>query len=269
MSDPGGAPVVGFRGSARAETTDRIAIEEPLEIQVQGASVAVLMRTPGDDLDLARGFLLTEGIVSSAADIASMRHCSSVKDPDAEENILRVVLREGVEVPLSLLRRNTFASSSCGLCGKATIASTLVRAAPIPLDRGSVSLGVLYGLPDKLRAAQRAFDATGGVHGAALFEPDGALTVLREDVGRHNAVDKVIGHRATARASGEEILLVSGRTSFEITQKAAVAGIPIVVGISAPTTLAVAFADAAGVTLAGFLRGETVNAYTHAHRLVP
>jgi FdhD protein len=263
----GSTEVVGFRGRVRAEATDRVAIEEPLEIQVQGASVAVLMRTPGDDLDLARGFLLTEGIVTSAADIASMRHCSSVKDPDAEENILRVVLREGVDVPLSMLRRNTFASSSCGLCGKATIASTLVRSAPIPLDRGEIALDVLYGLPDKLRASQRAFDETGGVHAAALFEPDGALVVLREDVGRHNAVDKVIGHRATTPASGREILLVSGRTSFEITQKAAVAAIPIIVGISAPTSLAIQFAEAAGVTLAGFLRGETVNVYTHAHRV--
>lgn len=277
MSD-GGREVTTFRGRSRAATADRIAIEEPLEIQVQGASVAVLMRTPGDDLDLARGFLLTEGIVASASDIASMRHCSSVKDPDAEENILRVVLREGVELPLSMLRRNTYASSSCGVCGKATIESTLVRCAPVPRDRGAIAIDVLYGLAAKLRAEQRGFDATGGVHGAALFDPNGDLVVLREDVGRHNAVDKVIGHRAkaatatasaaTRRVSGEETLLVSGRTSFEIAQKAAVARIPVVVGISAPTSLAIEFAEVAGITLAGFLRGESVNVYTHAHRIL-
>lgn len=260
-------PITTFRGRVAADAEDRVAIEEPLEIQVQGASVAVLMRSPGDDLDLARGFLLTEGIVSSAADIVSMRHCTSVKDPDAEDNILRVVLREGVDVPLSMLRRNTFASSSCGVCGKATIASTLVRCAPIPLDRGAISLDVLYALPASMRASQRTFDTTGGVHAAGLFEPDGTLVVLREDVGRHNAVDKVLGHRATTAPTGVETLVVSGRTSFEVAQKAAVAGVPIVAGISAPTSLAIAFADAAGVTLAGFLRGETVNVYTHPHRV--
>lgn len=258
---------VAIRGGARTSADDRVAVEEPLEIQVQGASVAVLMRSPGDDLDLARGFLITEGIVASVGDIASMRHCSSVKDPDAEENILRVILRDGVEVPLSMLRRNTFASSSCGLCGKATIESTLVRCAPLAADRGSIALDVLYRLPEKLRAAQRAFDATGGVHAAALFEPDGSLVAVREDVGRHNAVDKVLGHRATLAWSGEETLLVSGRTSFEIAQKAAVAGVPIVVGISAPTSLAIAFAASAGLTLAGFLRGDAVNVYAHAHRI--
>jgi FdhD protein len=260
--------VLGLKGGEAEASADRVAVEEPLEIQVQGASVAVLMRTPGDDLDLARGFLLTEGIIQRADDIASMRHCSSVKDDGAEENILRVVLREGLEVPLSALRRNTYASASCGLCGKATIESTLVRCAPIPIERGSIRAEVLYALPAKLRASQRGFDATGGVHAAALFDAEGELAAIREDVGRHNAVDKVIGERATRRARETDVLLVSGRTSFEIVQKAAVASIPIVASISAPTSLAIDFALAAGVTLAGFLRGETVNVYSHAQRVI-
>jgi FdhD protein len=259
-------PVVVIASAARRSAEDAVAREEPLEIQVQGASVAVLMRTPGDDLDLALGYLLTEGIIRGRADVASMRHCSSVKDPDAEENILRVVLAAGVELSPSAVRQG-FASSSCGVCGKATIESTLVAAPPITSD-ASIAVETLYTLPDRLREGQRAFEATGGLHAAGLFTLTGERLVVREDVGRHNAVDKTIGASlALGLDRARTCLLVSGRISFEIVQKAAVAGIPIVAGISAPTSLAVELGERAGVAVAGFLRGRSVNVYSCPSRL--
>jgi FdhD protein len=269
-ADPAAArqkEIVALDGGARALALDRVAREEPLEIQVQGASVAVLLRTPGDDLDLARGFLVTEGILARASDVASMRHCSSVKDPEAEDNILRVVLREGVEGPLSALRR-TFASTSCGVCGKATIDATIVAAPPLP-PGPEVRADVLYELPDRLRAGQRTFEATGGLHAAGLFTTAGELLLLREDVGRHNAVDKAIGAALDANVElGATLLLVSGRTSFEIVQKAAVARIPMLAGISAPSSLAVELAERVRLTLVGFLRGCTANVYAGVERIV-
>ncbi len=260
--------IVAWSGGEPKETDDRLACEEPLEIQVQGASVAVLMRTPGDDFDLALGFLITEGIVARPEDVASMRHCSSVKDPDAEDNILRVVLQSGVELPLSALRRNTYASSSCGVCGKATIEATLVQAPRIE-HANPLAADVLFELPQRLREGQRAFAETGGLHGAALFTNEGHLIALAEDVGRHNAVDKVIGRAiASSAPRPSSVLLVSGRISFEIVQKALVARIPIVAGISAPTSLAVSLGEKGGVTVAGFLRDRSVNVYTHPARIV-
>ncbi len=260
-------PTWAVRGNERTLEDDVVAHEEPLEIQVQGASIAVLMRTPGHDHELATGFLLTEGIIKSGREVASMRHCSSVKDPEAEENILRVVLADGVSVPPSRLRRNTYASSSCGLCGKATIESTLVDCAPLDAVR-SVEVSVIYALPDRLRAAQTGFTASGGVHAAGLFDQEGRLLVLREDVGRHNAVDKVVGYLVTEGLDPAGlILLVSGRISFEIAQKAAVARLPIVIGLSAPTSLAIRFAERAGLTVVGFLRGEKMNVYTGVERI--
>jgi FdhD protein len=260
--------ITTISGEGPSERTDTLAREEPLEIQVQGASVAVLMRTPGDDIDLATGFLVTEGIIQGAGDLVSIRHCSSVKDPEAEDNILRVVLRDGVNLDLALLRRGTYASSSCGVCGKATIEATLVSAPPIPAG-AVVSSEILFALPDRLRQAQAAFEITGGLHAAGLFDLGGRRILLREDVGRHNAVDKVIG--AAIRGDVDRtmsILLVSGRISFEIVQKAAVARIPIIAGISAPTSLAVELGERAGVTVAGFLRGRSVNVYSHGERIV-
>jgi FdhD protein len=260
--------VVRLRGLERTQDSDCLVVEEPLELQVNGVSLSVTMRTPGHDEELALGFLLTEGIVERASDVASVRHCTEVTAPEAEGNLLRVVLREGVAPPLEQLRRHVFASSSCGICGKATIEQALRR---IPRVQSAFAIEVerLYDLPDRLRGAQEAFTRTGGLHAAALFDARGELGLVREDVGRHNAVDKIAG--ALARGGLDPSahgLLVSGRVGFEIVQKAAAIGIPLVAGISAPSSLAVRYGDALGLTVVGFLRGRSLNAYAHAERLL-
>ncbi len=260
--------VAAYAGGAPSSRADKVAHEEPLEIQVQGVSCVVVMRTPGHDEELALGFLTTERVIASAADVVSVRHCTAAEDPDAEGNVLRVVLREGVELPLERLRRNTYASSSCGLCGKATIEAALAHGQPV---RGGLSVRpeAVYALPERLRAAQGAFAETGGLHAAGLFDAGSELDVVREDVGRHNAVDKVIGASLRAGvAGGARGLFVSGRVSFEIVQKAAAFGLPIVAGISAPTSLAVKFGQALGVTVIGFVRGATMNVYSHPERVI-
>lgn len=257
--------VVRLGAGKRVVRMDAVAHEEPLEIQVQGASVAVVMRTPGADLDLALGFLLSEGIIERASDVVSMRHCASVKSDEAEDNILRVVLAPEVELPLSKLRRNTFASSSCGLCGKATIESTLTRS-PRLEDGAPVRASLIRTRAAILEQAQATFARTGGLHAAGLFLANGETIAVREDVGRHNAVDKVIGVAAREGLRGT-VLFVSGRISFEIVQKAAVARVPVVAGISAPTSLAVAFGIEANLTVIGFARGDTMNVYAAAHRI--
>lgn len=247
---------------------EQVAHEEPLEIQVNGASVAVLMRTPGHDIELATGFLLTERMVRGVGEIASLRHCTVVPDPEAEENIVQVRLRPGVPFDLERFRRHTFASSACGVCGKATIANACAVDAPLA-DGARLTARTLADLPEKLRAAQAAFELTGGLHGAGLFTLAGALVAVREDVGRHNAVDKLVGCLALrALSPGHHALLVSGRVSFEIVQKAAAARIPIVAGISAPSSLAVRMARELHVTLVGFLRGRTMNIYAGEERVL-
>ena len=259
--------VVRVAGAGGVPGRDDVAVEEPLELQVQGVPIAVVMRTPGHDEDLARGFLVTEGVVARAADVASIRHCTTAPTPAAEDNVVQVRLNDGVAFDAERMRRNTYASSSCGVCGKASIDNVVVRCAPntSPLV---VDAAVLTRLPDALRAAQATFATTGGLHAAGLFDAAGAALVVREDVGRHNAVDKVVGW-ALAHAVDLEraVLLVSGRVSFEVVQKAAVARVPIVAGISAPTSLAVETAHATGTTLVGFLRGETMNLYAHPARV--
>ncbi len=257
-------------GAARAEGRDDVAVEEPLELQVQGASIAVVMRTPGHDLELALGFLVTEGVVLRRDDVRSIRHCTTAPTVDALDNVVQVALRDGVVVDLERLRRNLYATSSCGVCGKASLDNVLVRCAPLPKDAGlRVGAAVLAATPDRLRAAQATFATTGGLHAAALFDADGTPQVVREDVGRHNAVDKVVGWMIEhERDPSTTLLLVSGRTSFEVVQKAAVAGIPIVAGISAPTSLAVSLAVETGLTLVGFLRGPTMNIYSGAARVL-
>lgn len=246
---------------------ERIAHEEPLEIQINGAPVAVLMRTPGHDEELGLGFLMTERIVRDPADVASIRHCTTVPDAEAEDNVLQVRLQAHVAFDLEKLRRHTFASSSCGVCGKATIDNACAVASPLPAG-AHMSAAILTSLPAKLRAAQAAFDATGGLHGVGAFTLDGAVVVAREDVGRHNAFDKVIGHLAArAHDPSAHALLVSGRVSFEIVQKAAAARIPIVAGISAPSSLAVRMARALNVTVVGFLRGTSMNVYAGEERV--
>jgi FdhD protein len=251
-------------------TRDRVAHEEPLEIQLGGAALAVVMRTPGDDLELVTGFLLTERIVASLAEVESVRHCTEAAGPEAEDNVVRVVLRPGVRTDLEKLRRNLFASSSCGVCGKATLENALATAAPLD-DPAQIEASLLLALPERLRAAQYAFDETGGLHAAGLFDATGQLLVAREDVGRHNAVDKVIGWAARAGRMplAGHTLVVSGRTSFEIVQKALAARIPIVAAVSAPSSLAVALAQSAGIALIGFLRGRSFNVYGARERVLP
>ncbi|MFO0550914.1 MAG: formate dehydrogenase accessory sulfurtransferase FdhD [Polyangiaceae bacterium] len=272
MSEPGSgartARVTALADAISSERDDVVAEEEPLEIQVNGVSCAVVMRTPGHDEELALGFLVTERIVKRTADVVSLRHSSVAPEPHAEDNVLAVVLAPDVDPAFGRLRRNTFASASCGICGKATISAALASGGPV---RSSlvVDVELLYEMPTRLRQQQSTFERTGGLHAAALFDDAGRLLVLREDVGRHNAVDKVIGWAAREGASAERlVLLVSGRISYEIVQKAAAFGVPIVAGISAPTSLAIEAAAALDVTVAGFLRGKTVNVYSAPRRIV-
>lgn len=242
---------------------DAVATEAPLEIRVNGRPIAVTMRTPGHDEELTVGFLLSEGVIRSRADIARVRRC-----PEAPDDLIEVLTSEGVAVDLDRLTRHVFASSSCGVCGTASIQSVRKQFPPVARGPG-IDPRAVNAMPGALRAAQRGFDATGGLHGAGLFDPAGALVVAREDVGRHNAVDKVIG-RALLDALvplGNHALMVSGRASFEIVQKAVAAGIPIVAAVSAPSSLAVELADEAGVTLLGFVRDGRFNVYAHPERL--
>lgn len=245
-------------GSGFSEDLDRVAAEEPLEIRVNGQSVAVTMRTPGHDDELASGFLFTEGLIDCGDEILEIAHCPDV-DPEAKGNTLDVRLRSSPD--LDSLTRHVFTSSSCGVCGKATIDAVFQDRPPIE-NQLSVTPELLLGLSGKLRSAQETFDRTGGLHASALFDPDGELLFLREDVGRHNALDKVIGRSLLdERSLKNVILLVSGRISFELMQKAHAAGIPVVAGISAPSSLAVKLARESGQTLVGFLRERGFNVY--------
>jgi FdhD protein len=261
---------------ARAARSDTLAVEEPLEIRlgVAGAEpepFTVTMRTPGHDVDLALGFLVAEGVVRSPADVLAARHCpDAARDGDgrATYNVVEVVLAAGVAAPGATRHRHV--SSACGICGTETIeAVRSTSAVDVGADDVRLAPAVLAGLPARLRAAQRVFEATGGLHAAGLFTPAGDLVCLREDVGRHNAVDKVVGWSlANGRLplSGH-VLQVSGRASFELVQKAWMAGCAVLAAVSAPSSLAVALAEEAGMTLVGFSRGTGFNVYTGAHRL--
>jgi FdhD protein len=259
--------VLRIRGAQHTTRPDTVAAEEPLEIRLDGTPLAVTMRTPGHDFDLVHGFLATEGVITSPADIAALRYCDSV---DAEgRNTYNVV--DGVEAPDTALDRNFYTSSSCGVCGKASIDAIRTKTAyDVAADALRLPLEVLLALPDRLRAAQEVFDKTGGLHAAGLFTAAGDLVALREDVGRHNAVDKVIGDgvREGRLPLAGHVLMVSGRASFELTQKAAMAGIPVLAAVSAPSSLAVELAREVGITLVGFLRGDGCNVYTHQERLL-
>ncbi|WP_422922925.1 formate dehydrogenase accessory sulfurtransferase FdhD [Singulisphaera sp. PoT] len=256
--------ILRWDGEVARELPDEVVEEEPLEIRVQGRPISVTMRTPGHDPDLAVGFLLTEGIIRRRQDVLLVRHC----DDNQDGNILDVLIDPDVAVDFQRLTRHVFASSSCGLCGKATIDSVHCQFAPVQSDI-VVSAELLATLPDKMRLAQTTFNRTGGLHAAALFDLSGDLITLREDVGRHNAVDKVIGQRFLKGAfpPDQAILVVSGRSSFEIMQKALAARIPIVAAVSAPSSLAVEFARESGQTLIGFLRERRMNVYAHPHRI--
>lgn len=244
---------------------DITAREEPLEIRVEGRSVAVVMRTPGHDEELTAGFLVTEGVVQKPHDILEISQCPSTGNTHG--NVVDVLLG-GAVVNWESLTRHVFSASSCGLCGKTSIDSVFQRFPQVDAD-WQVSAELLTRLPEQLRAAQETFSKTGGLHASAIFDRAGNLLVAREDVGRHNALDKVLGFGLQKGwlPFSEHILLVSGRVSFEIIQKALAAGIPIVAAISAPSSLAVEFAQEAGQTLIGFLRGNTMNVYTHPHRV--
>ncbi len=248
---------------------DDLAAEEPLEIRVRKKPLAVTMRTPGQDIDLAMGFLLTEGIIGAADDVITAQLCAGTDTPNTY-NVVDVVLGPEVPAPVTDPSRNFYTTSSCGVCGKASIDAIRTRSRfDVATDPMTVPARTLAALPDRLRAAQRTFDRTGGLHAAGLFTAEGELLVLREDVGRHNAVDKVIGWalREGRLPLTGHILLVSGRASFELTQKAWMAGLPMLAAVSAPSTLAAELADEAGLTLIGFLRGPSMNIYTAPHRV--
>lgn len=237
------------------ETEDFVAVEEPLEIRLDGHPVAVLMRTPGHDEELAAGFLVTEGIISSVRDLRKI-------DARPNENRVLVFLADGVEVDLARLTRHMFTGSSCGLCGKATLDAIFSHFPPIERSC-EIPDAALLAAPEKLRAAQATFSTTGGLHAAGIISTSGELLVAREDIGRHNATDKVIGHAMlNGMDLAETFLLVSGRVSLEIIQKALSARIPAIAAISAPSSLAVEFARDAGQTLVGFLRPPTFNRYS-------
>jgi len=254
-------------GTSYVSVTDLLAVEEPLEIRVRGRSVAVTMRTPGHDCELAAGFLLTERIIRQRKDLVDIATCRASFEP---ENTVNVFLAPGVQVDFASLTRHVFAASSCGLCGKASIEAVRQNFPPVNAPV-VVTAKTLAQLPARMRRAQRAFAKTGGLHAAAIFDAHGKLVVLREDIGRHNAVDKVIGFGFLAKkfSFDSHVLLVSGRASFEILQKALAARIPIVCAVSAPSSLAVEFARASGQTLIGFLRGQTFNVYAGPGRVQP
>jgi FdhD protein len=261
--------VARYRSGAFSERPDDLATEEPLEIRIEGKSVAVLMRTPGHDRELAAGFLVSEHIVGRAEEIFEISICGEAVAASDETNVVNVTLKNPATFDVKKFSRNFFSSASCGICGKASIESIANQFPPIDSDL-ETSASLLVDLPARLAAAQKTFQQTGGLHACALFDKDGGLLAAREDVGRHNALDKLIGWALLANRLplNRQILLLSGRISFEMMQKALAAGIAIVAAISAPTSLAVEFALANNQTLVGFLRGNEMNVYAGGERIV-
>ncbi|MFV0494662.1 formate dehydrogenase accessory sulfurtransferase FdhD [Mycobacterium sp.] len=249
-----------------------LAGEEPLEIRVNGSAVTVTMRTPGSDFELAQGFLLTEGVIGRREDVQTIRYCDG-RDAAGEPtyNVLDATLAPGVAPPRLDVTRNFYTTSSCGVCGKASLEALRLISRFTPGDEPArVAADTLTGMPDRLRHAQKVFASTGGLHAAGLFGFDGTMLAAREDIGRHNAVDKVVGwalecERIPLDAS---VLLVSGRVSFELAQKALMAGIPVIAAVSAPSSLAVELAEQSGITLVAFLREDSMNVYTRADRII-
>ena len=256
------------QGSLCQSVEDSLSREEPLEIRVKGESVAVTMRTPGHDDELALGFLLSEGVIAGSSDVIEIAPCQK-GELALHGNVLNVFLAPKAVIDLDKLRRNVYASSSCGLCGKASIESVHVHFPPLVKREPFVAAEKLLQLPAMLRVRQETFEKTGGLHAAGLFDFNGSLLTLREDVGRHNAVDKVLGR---SMLDGnlpleDSVLMVSGRASFEVLQKALAGRVSVVCAISAPSSLAVEFARESGQTLVGFLRGSTFNVYSHPERI--
>lgn len=278
--------VIRIRDGAVSTRPDTLVAEEPLEIRVGGKPLAITMRTPGDDFALAAGFLVSEGVLASADELANIVYCAGATEagtaaPDEagsgggsnSYNVVDVRLADGVPVPDISLERHVYTTSSCGLCGKASLDAVRTTARwaldTSPDSPVRIAPETLSALPDRLRAAQRVFERTGGLHAAALFTADGELLDIREDVGRHNAVDKIVG-RALQQGRlplSSGVLMVSGRASFELAQKAVMAGIPVLAAVSAPSSLAVDLAVETGLTLVGFLRGTSMNVYAGEHRI--
>lgn len=273
--EAGKVPVLRFADDAATESgEDFVAVEEPLEIRLgisdggiyRQRAVSLTMRTPGDDLELAAGFLFTEGILTSRQQIKSLEHCNQAQ---TRENTVRVDLADHVNVDFKRLERHFYTSSSCGICGKASIESLSTGACSVGDETLRVQAETIHRLPEELRRNQSTFERTGGLHAAGLFSADGALLSVREDVGRHNAVDKLIGERflADVLPLKSHILFLSGRASFELLQKAVMAGIPIVCAVGAPSSLAISAAREFGVTLLGFVRDNRFNIYAGGHRI--
>ncbi|KOU77936.1 formate dehydrogenase [Streptomyces sp. MMG1533] len=264
--------VIRIRDGSVSSRPDTLVAEEPLEIRLNGKPLAITMRTPGDDFALAAGFLVSEGVLAAASDLLNIVYCAGATvDGSNTYNVVDVRTAPGVTMPDITLERNVYTTSSCGLCGKASLDAVRTTARWPISDTPPVRVDpeLLASLPDRLRSAQRVFDRTGGLHAAALFSEDGELLDIREDVGRHNAVDKLVG-RALQNGDlplSRTILLVSGRASFELAQKAVMAGIPLLAAVSAPSSLAVDLAAEAGLTLVGFLRGSSMNVYAGEDRI--
>ena len=255
-------------GGLDNETEDWVAREEPLEIRVKGESIVVTMRTPGHDKELAIGFLLAEGVITNSSDVLEIAYCQQ-GEASLHKNILNVFLSPEVEINLDRLKRNVYASSSCGLCGKASIESLQNIFEPLNKIETVISVDKILTLAQKLRAKQSTFDKTGGLHAAGIFDRNGELLVLREDIGRHNAVDKILGHLFLKNRMPLEdcVLMVSGRASFEIIQKSLAGRVGIICAVSAPSSLAVDMAKESGQTLIGFLRERKFNVYSHKERI--
>jgi len=284
------AKIKKFTENNFTDADDIIAVEEPLEIRIgyglaelrQQKNISITMRTPGNDFELALGFLFTEGIIKSKEDITLIKYCTEANTIENKENIVRAELKENIEIEFKKLERNFYTTSSCGVCGKASI-DAIKTVCPIPSNTQLITVGsnIILSLPQQLKKKQHVFEYTGGIHASALFDLNGNLLLLREDVGRHNALDKLIGaalglfspnsHRNTLELTiplDNHILLLSGRVSFELIQKAAMAGIRIVCAIGAPSSLAIETAKEFGITLIGFLRDSRFNIYTNHERVI-
>jgi FdhD protein len=268
--------IIQYSTTAWSNKSDLLAIEEPLEIRIgygaidnrQQKSLSVTMRTPGHDFELATGFLFTEGIIYSYQQVESIKYCEDVGRQEEKENVVRVELKPDVELDFQKLQRNFYTTSSCGVCGKSSIEAVAQHCPVIPVS-WTVKPEVIHKLPDTLRKAQHVFEYTGGLHASGLFERTGNMVLLREDVGRHNALDKVIGAMLVKNQIPlrNSVLLVSGRASFELVQKAAMAGIPVLAAVGAPSSLAVKLASDCGMTLLGFVRDNRFNVYSTPERV--
>jgi FdhD protein len=264
------APVQTVDSGSSISRTDLLAIEEPLQICLNGLPLSITMRTPGADLDLATGFLFTEAIINDVGQILSMTAESAEDSPEDSGDKVTIRLRPDVAIDPARVRRNFYTSSSCGVCGKLAMGAIEVHPSRVMQQSGpKFNADLIYRLPDLLRRAQDAFDRTGGIHAAALFSPEGTLLGLREDVGRHNAVDKLIGFalRDGTVPLDDSLILVSGRAGFELVQKSVMAGIPVLAAVGAPSSLAVEVAKRFGMTLVGFLRGQRFNIYSGNWRI--